>query len=362
MEQRQNFSADEIPIYPASWYLFCASRALRPGPISKDLFGRKFVAFRTASGRAAIMDGRCVHLGADLGRGRVVGDAIQCPFHNWEFGSDGRCARIPAAEEIPQFARQACFPVEERAGNVYFFHGPRPLFPLPFFDDCRPQDFVRAAPFRAVIDCPWYMIGANAVDVQHFLAAHDRRLNGEPVVEYPAEFAHRTTSTFVVDGDCLSDRLLRRFAGEEVTMQMTDWGGTLMFVRATFRRTRSYGMLASLPLSADRTLAHVTVFARRSPDRFRQALVDPLNVWVRRLFIKKFLSADIERLAGTRFNPHTLIEIDQLMGEYFQWLACLGERTKQKSAAIASGSEDESVSVPSENVETMMPFAKARQP
>lgn len=321
----ETLSTDRIPTYPTSWYLFCSLRALRAGPVSKRLLGRQLVAFRTASGRVTVMNARCVHMGADLGRGRVVGEAIQCPFHNWEFGIDGQCVKIPSASDIPPFARQRCYPVEQRHGNIFFFNGPQPLFPLPFFTDCEPTDLVRATPFTAILECPWYMIGANAVDLQHFKAAHDRELKTRPVVDFPAPFAHRTTAVFSVKGRSVTDRLTRWCAGRDVTMEMTDWAGTLMFVRATFARTRSYGMLASLPLGPNRTLAHVTVFVRRNRDRFRRTLTDPLNAWVRRLFIKRFLQADIERLAGTRFNPETLIDIDELMAGYFRWLSSLSK-------------------------------------
>lgn len=328
---------DRIPVYPTSWYLYCPTRQLRSGPVSKKLFDRELVAFRTASGHVSVMDSRCVHMGADLGQGRVVGETLQCPFHHWQFGVDGQCVNIPAAKDIPNFARQACFPVEQRHGSLFFFNAQKPLFPLPFFSGCEPSDLVPAKPFTAVLECPWYMVGANAVDLQHFSAAHDRRLKEHPTVELPAPYAHRTTATFAVEGRSLSDRLTRRFAGDEVTMEMTDWGGTLMFVRATFRHAQSFGMLASLPLGPRRTLAKVTVFTRRSDSRLGRAFVDPLNVWIRRLFIRKFLNADVPRLAGTQFNPNTTIEIDQLMVEYFQWLASLRRSPTGESAKSNAG-------------------------
>jgi 3-ketosteroid 9alpha-monooxygenase subunit A len=35
------------------------------------------------------MDARCAHMGADLGCGRIAGDEIVCPYHNWRYGPDG---------------------------------------------------------------------------------------------------------------------------------------------------------------------------------------------------------------------------------------------------------------------------------
>ena len=182
---------DAFPAFPVSWYLFGNSDEVRRGPVSRALLGRRLVAYRTESGRVVVLDARCSHLGADLGKGRVVGEALQCPFHHWEYGPDGCCTHIPAQADVPVFAQQACYPIVERHGYVFFFNGPKPLFDLPFFPDCRPEDFGSARPFGTVLDCPWYMVPANAFDLQHFRAAHDRQLISEPAIECPAPFARR---------------------------------------------------------------------------------------------------------------------------------------------------------------------------
>src|SRR5712692_1151642 len=88
-------SAYQFPDHPVSWFLFGEARELLRGPVTKTLLGRKLVAYRTGSGRVAVMDAACSHLGADLGLGCVVGENIQCPYHHWEYGPDGRCTRIP---------------------------------------------------------------------------------------------------------------------------------------------------------------------------------------------------------------------------------------------------------------------------
>src|SRR6267142_949575 len=92
---RQAPPSTAFPVYPASWYLYAASAELARRPLAKTMLGRQLVAFRTEQGHVAVMDGRCAHLGADLGGGRVSGEAIQCPYHNWEYGPDGRCTRSP---------------------------------------------------------------------------------------------------------------------------------------------------------------------------------------------------------------------------------------------------------------------------
>ena len=208
--------ADRFPTYPAAWYLFGDSREMHRRPVSKDLLGRRLVAFRTAGGEVAVLDSRCSHLRADLGNGCVVNDTIQCPYHHWRYDRTGRCVDIPAGVAIPEFARQASYPAQERHGLVFFFHGPRALYPLPFFADADPGDFIRARPFGMTLHCPWWLVGANACDLQHFLGSHDRKLAGPPTVENPTPYSRRARAPFAVVGTSWRDRLtelVRRRSG-----------------------------------------------------------------------------------------------------------------------------------------------------
>jgi len=316
--------AERFPDRPASWYLFCRSRDLHRGPLSREVLGRRLVAFRTAGGQVAVLGGRCAHLGADLGAGCVVNDEIQCAFHNWRYDRNGRCVHIPAAPEVPEFARVRSYPAVERHGFLFFFEGSAPLFPLPFFPGLDPGEFRPAEPFDAVLECPWWMVGANVYDVQHFRAAHDRRLVSTPVIDSPAPQARRITANFSVLGDTIRDRLVRRLGGKHVQMSFTDWCGNIIFATPTFRRTTSYGMLIAEPLGRHRVLVHCIVFVRRSRGLARRLLFDPLHARVRRYFIKGFLRSDT-RLGtkGFHYNPDRLIASDGELKGYFDWLASL---------------------------------------
>ena len=325
-------AGERFPAFPVSWYLFGTANDLAGKPLSRELLGRRLVGYRTSAGRAVVLDARCSHFGADLGQGCIVADRLQCPFHHWQYAPDGRCLHIPAQEKIPAFARQAVFPVVERHGYVFFFNGPEPLFPLPFFEGCQPDDFTPARPFGTQLDCPWQFIGANAFDLQHFRAAHDRRLAQTPRVDCPAPFARRATAAFTVAGDSLQDRVTRVFAGNKVTMSITDWCGSLMFVTATFRRTRSYGMVLTEP-NAQGALVRVIVFVPKSRTWLGRWLKDPLHAMIRRFFIRQFLSSDVQLLNGTRYNPLSLIDADQDLADYFRWLAIVSHGRPAPSEA-----------------------------
>jgi aminopyrrolnitrin oxygenase len=311
-----------FPSYPPAWYLFGSARAVRTWPVSKDLLGRRLVAFRTASGQLAILDARCSHLRADLGKGCVVGETVQCPYHHWRFDVDGRCVAIPAVEAIPAFARQRSYPVAERHGLLFFFNGPQPLYPLPFFDNLDPAEFIAARPYSLELHCPWWLVGANACDIPHFLGAHDRRLAGALTVEQLSPFARRASARFAVLGKSWRDRVTRWCGGGEVELAITDWCGVQMFVTASLRRISSYAMLTSLPLGPDRVLLRGVVFVNRSSYAVGRWLFDPFHLWLQRCFVKVFLRPNAELAGrGLRYNSGSLVPCDGEMVRYFMWLA-----------------------------------------
>lgn len=309
-----------FPEHPASWHYLCRRSELRAGPRTFPVGGRTMVAFLANGKDAVAMDSRCSHFGADLGRGCVVGDRLRCPFHAWEYGPDGACRHIPAAADIPAFARQATFPVVDRAGHLFVFNRPEAFFPMPFFEGTEPADLLPARPFELVADIPWYLVGSNGFDLQHFRVAHDRTLVGGHCVDSPSPFARRIVATYAVTGPSIRDRLTRQFSGPQVTMSVTDWCGNLILVTARFRRTTSYGMVCTRPLGPAQTLLRVIVWVPRSAGAIGRMLVDPLDAWIRRGFIRAFVRSDIDRTAGARYNPGTLIEADRELADYFDWL------------------------------------------
>ncbi len=324
---------EKLALFPASWYWFGPVSLLRRGPKSRDLLGKRITAYRGASGQAVVLDGRCAHLGADLGEGCVRGDDIVCAFHNWRYGPDGRCNLVPAAEIPPPFAHVRSYPTLERHGHLFFFNGARPLFPLPFFAEADPADYVVSRPLHFHAECPWYMVNGNSFDVQHFRAGHGRELLGEPVVDDPQPFARRIRVTFRVAGDSLFDALLRRFVGDRVQVSMTNWGGSIVVVTGDFPGTRSTLITYIEPLTEQTCVQNVFVYASLSR---LGPLVNLPRLFLRRTFTRGFMAEEFDTLAGIRYVPESFLSCDLLMVEFFQWAAQLPQNAADEPGPDAS--------------------------
>ncbi|HKR66819.1 MAG TPA: Rieske 2Fe-2S domain-containing protein [Thermoanaerobaculia bacterium] len=302
-------SAYKLPLYPASWYLFCASAELRDRPLAKSMFGRELVAFRTKSGAPVILDSRCSHAGAPLGNGRVVGDTIQCPFHGWRYGADGACVAIPSGCAIPEFARQRSFAVDERQGFIFVFNGAEPLFPLPWFEDA-----IAGKPFAFTAETSWPSVTGHAFDLQHFLHVHDRRLVEPPVIDTPAPYVRRIRYRARVVPRGWRDRVLSRVGGPLVTTTLAVHGGTFTLITAEFEKVTSRFIMTMRPIDRQQTLCQGIVFG-----------TSRLLLPIRRFFTHAYLRDESETLGSATYAPERFIESDRELMEYFGFLERISE-------------------------------------
>ena len=117
-----------MPI-PFGWYVVDYSDDLKPGDVKPvRYFAQDQVLFRTKSGEVTMLDAYCPHLGAHLGHGGLVKDeCIECPFHAWQWGADGKIDNIPYAKKIPPKAKETQifkYPTVEKNNLIYAWYHP----------------------------------------------------------------------------------------------------------------------------------------------------------------------------------------------------------------------------------------------
>ncbi|GLH13447.1 Cholesterol 7-desaturase [Gryllus bimaculatus] len=113
------------PVYPNGWFALLESGALPAGEVRHvAALGENWAVLRTADGQAHVLDAYCPHLGANMAVGGAVrGDCLECPFHGWRFDArDGRCAAVPYADKVPEFARVKRWESCEANGFVFVWY------------------------------------------------------------------------------------------------------------------------------------------------------------------------------------------------------------------------------------------------
>lgn len=89
-------------------------------PMRVELLGEALVVVRL-NGELRVFRDVCPHRFARLSDGRVIDDTIQCPYHGWQFDSNGHCVAIPALgpEATLPAARLEAPLVAERYGLLW---------------------------------------------------------------------------------------------------------------------------------------------------------------------------------------------------------------------------------------------------
>jgi 3-ketosteroid 9alpha-monooxygenase subunit A len=112
--------------FARGWHcLGLAARFRDGGPRAVQAFGTKLVVFPDSAGDLHVLDAYCRHMGGDLTRGTVKGDAIACPFHDWRWGGNGRCVAIPYARRVPPAARTRSWRTLEQNQQLFVWHDPQ---------------------------------------------------------------------------------------------------------------------------------------------------------------------------------------------------------------------------------------------
>lgn len=162
----------DLPPFPIGWFAIAFSGELTPGEVVPKTFcGQEVVLFRESSGRAAVLDAYCPHLGAHLGFGSTVSEGgLRCPFHGWQWSPEGKCVNMPYGGRISPGAKTRSWPVAEQDEVILVWNGAEaPTWQMPAFSDRRwtaPRTMV-----RQIRSHPQEIL-ENSVDFAHFRFVH----------------------------------------------------------------------------------------------------------------------------------------------------------------------------------------------
>ena len=137
------------------------SRDLQRGEVKQvDALGLNLAVYRSSDADTVfVTDAYCPHLGANIAvGGRVTGDCIQCPFHNWSYcGETGQCVDVPySSASIPEQARLRVWTCVERNGLVLLWHhadGLPPSWDPPVIDEVEDGDWVYQGRNEFIVNC-----------------------------------------------------------------------------------------------------------------------------------------------------------------------------------------------------------------
>src|SRR4051794_32685027 len=171
------------------------------GPIGARLLGEDIVVWRSGDEYFAWRD-LCVHRGTRLSLGKVrEGGRLECPYHGWTYGTDGRCVHIPAhPEQVPP--AKACvvtYRAAVRHGLVWATLGSG-ASGIPTFDllEDSLHQVLMAGPYHVRASGP--RIVENFLDVGHFPFVHEGVLGDRARPEIADYTAQVTAAGVLAEG------------------------------------------------------------------------------------------------------------------------------------------------------------------
>lgn len=116
-------------------------------------------------------------MGGDLAQGKVKGDEIACPFHDWRWGGDGRCKNVPYAKRTPRLARTATWTTLEQDGMLFVWNDPEGNPPpddvtIPRIEGAGSDDWTDWHWYTTVVNANCRELVDNVVDMAHFFYVH----------------------------------------------------------------------------------------------------------------------------------------------------------------------------------------------
>ncbi|WP_010281930.1 aromatic ring-hydroxylating oxygenase subunit alpha [Bacillus timonensis] len=156
------------------WVVAAKAEDIQEKPQQVIVLGERIVLFRTEEGIHAFKD-LCVHRGAALSLGCVKDGQLVCPYHGWEYNTEGDCTKIPQLPEgrkIPLKAKAIKYSCREEYGYVWVNlnnNNPNMFTYRPFLDETYHnvlwgQTEINANPPRVV---------ENFLDVGHLAFVHE---------------------------------------------------------------------------------------------------------------------------------------------------------------------------------------------
>jgi phenylpropionate dioxygenase-like ring-hydroxylating dioxygenase large terminal subunit len=163
------------PVLIDDWHpVVAVDRLAGGGPIAARLLGEDIVVWRAGDEVLAWRD-LCLHRGTRLSLGRVIdGARLECPYHGWTYGADGRCVLMPAhPEQAPSAkARTTTYRATLAYGVVWvnLGSGPGEIPRFEMLEDSSHQVLL-AGPYRVKASGP--RIIENFLDIGHFPFVHE---------------------------------------------------------------------------------------------------------------------------------------------------------------------------------------------
>ena len=211
------------------WYVAAWQKSL-DRPQRRVLLGEPIVIFRGQDSGVYALADSCPHRFAPLSMGRVIGNALQCPYHGLEFGGSGICVKNPHIDKDPGGLKVQHFACETRQGAVWVWMGdPADADPerIPSYPEFEMPDAFTVSRGYLHVKANCQLIVDNLLDLSH------------------AEFLHATTIGIPGSASNVETRVVEQNDGVLVERRICDLEPSPMY-KQVWDRTQTIDKVSNM--------------------------------------------------------------------------------------------------------------------
>ena len=152
-----------------AWYAAAWSEEIGREPLARTFLDEPVVLYRDTNGEPIALLDRCPHRFAPLSKGKLVDDAIECPYHGLRFGTDGNCV-YNYHGPVPKAASVNRYPLMERYGLTWIWMGDAEQAhedKLPHFSPKLTDDGFAFAKGSLKVTANYQLVVDNLLDLTH---------------------------------------------------------------------------------------------------------------------------------------------------------------------------------------------------
>jgi nitrite reductase/ring-hydroxylating ferredoxin subunit len=244
-------------VVPRGWLWALRSSELGKGKLKAlEFLGEDIVLYRGESGTVSAIGAYCVHMGAHLKQGRVVGDSIQCGYHGFRYNAEGECVEAPCLRKTVNVAtvpRAQIYQVREQFGLIWIHSdssvSPGELDPFPSYQELENPVSITDQP--EIRNCHFTFILGSGVDEDHFNFVHRKTTDASGPIEFMVDRISNAVIRFrnvaVIPRSNPKSKLLNWLYNGTVVYDVTYWNGTTALARLGFPWLPMYSIFAYRP-------------------------------------------------------------------------------------------------------------------
>lgn len=297
----------EWPQYSQSWYYAGHESKFKVGRHTFDFFEYKLMIFRNEQNQLTALERNCLHMHADLSKGKFKNGQISCPMHDWKYNTKGKCLHLTEERKLKEF------PLEVWMGHVFVFCGDDAnYFPFPKFEIPDEQLMMSKRTIIIRSQISWYLLAGNGFDLHHFDAVHHRELTSEANFKKTGPNKLLTQLEFKNNGTHIFDRILKSMYGDKMSLYFEVAGANLILAISKLSKKNNYMFFCIQPHVSGNTSVYLFFLKEKSIIPF----YDKISLLIRRVFIKRFFQEELDSVKELVMTPKDLTEEDIFLMNY----------------------------------------------